>query len=61
MPIYSLQCTNCKAKEEVICKVDERNSQLCRQCGSPMELLPTTCGVKWNCDSGTATHGRECD
>jgi len=32
MPTYILECPECGKREEVICMVKERNSQICPKC-----------------------------
>ena len=41
MPYYVLYCPSCGAKIEKLCKVEERNKQLC-QCGELMKVKITT-------------------
>jgi len=61
VPLYILKCPECGLEEEVLCSVDERTKQVCEKCKRVMQLMPSKCGVKWNCDTGTSSKGRECD
>jgi len=59
MPMYNLKCPKCEKREQRLCPVDERRSQRCETCDEVMELLPSTCTVKWVCSTDTASEGRE--
>lgn len=34
MPTYNFKCNNCETEFEVFCKMNERESQICPNCGS---------------------------
>jgi putative FmdB family regulatory protein len=39
MPLYAMECTNCKKEYELFAKVDERNRQRCKICSGPLRVV----------------------
>jgi predicted nucleic acid-binding Zn ribbon protein len=59
MPMYTLKCDECGEVDTRLCPVDERHLQTCELCKAKMTLQPSTCSVKWNCSTDTASNGKE--
>lgn len=41
MPTYDMECTGCRQETVVICKIAEREEQVCRklECGAPLKQV----------------------
>lgn len=47
VPIYQLECQDCKQVEEVLREVKDRHKELrCPKCGGKRELIMTRCSVQ---------------
>ena len=38
MPLYDTQCLSCQEKQEIFCKIDARDQQICA-CGGQLKVL----------------------
>jgi len=41
MPLYEYNCPECGAKFEILTSIEQRNNQVCEECGGHMNLIPS--------------------
>ena len=48
MPIYCYECEDCKEKIEILCKIKEKDEQVCPKCGKKLKRNISKFGFKIN-------------